>query len=297
MAITDAQLGEPVQELRFDNDIRFTLEAGEQVWLHRSIGGHELHVQAAVGMSPFSEAGKLLSLETTLFGIGAAPINRARLGRFTVNLAYTPAVTVHRQLLVFPLTTVQLHAIEAGRAGDVRFELEVSATLPQAEGYPGAADTTAHFSIARSRWEEQLEQNAPSAAFELAVPYPLHESRRAEPGLALREAQRLITRGHIRGAILEVRRALEWMQHNAGWDHPSSKKLANQCTQSERWWRIQDSLYSQTSGAMHNDAITKTFEYSRAEAETLLAMTAALLRNVPEQLPPSADPDSAEASP
>ncbi|GGQ83051.1 hypothetical protein [Kitasatospora griseola] len=170
-----------------------------------------------------------------------------------------------------------------------RFEVEVSATLPQAAGYPGTALITDQISIARSRWEEQLEQAAPSAAFEMAVPYPLHDSRRAEPGLALREAQRLITSGSIRAAILEVRRVLEWMQHNAGWDNPGSKKLANQCTQSERWWRIQDSLYSQTSGAMHNDAITKSFDYSRAEAETLLAMTAALLRTVPEQLPASAD--------
>ncbi|MFI9588429.1 DUF6308 family protein [Streptomyces sp. NPDC052236] len=34
-------------------------------------------------------------------------------------------------------------------------------------------------------------------------------------------------------------------------------------------------------GALHNDAVTKTFKYDRAETETLLAMTAALLRNVP----------------
>ncbi|MEV7356856.1 hypothetical protein [Kitasatospora sp. NPDC091276] len=47
---------------------------------------------------------------------------------------------------------------------------------------------------------------------------------------------------------------------------------------------------------MHNDAITKSFEYSRAEAETLLAMTAALLRNVPEQLPASADADDTGVS-
>ncbi|MFJ7275132.1 hypothetical protein [Kitasatospora sp. NPDC098663] len=154
-------------------------------------------------------------------------------GRVTVNLAHRPTVTVHRQALVFPLTTAQLRAIEAGRSGDARFEVEVSATLPQAEGYPGTAVITDQISIARSRWEEQLEQTAPSAAFGMAVPYPLHESRRAEPGLALREAQRLITSGHIRAAIPEVRRALEWMQHNAGWDNPGSKKLANQCTQSD----------------------------------------------------------------
>ncbi|WP_329453905.1 hypothetical protein [Streptomyces sp. NBC_01497] len=58
-----------------------------------------------------------------------------------------------------------------------------------------------------------------------------------------------------------------------------------QLNQTERWWRIQDAPYGQTSGVMHDDAVTRDFEYSRAEAETLLAMAADLLRNVPEQLP------------
>jgi hypothetical protein len=134
--------------------------------------------------------------------------------------------------------------------------------------------------IAKSRWEEQIAALGPSSAFEMAVPFPLADEPRAEVGRTLREAQRLITVGEIRASILEVRRALEWIQQNAGWGNPGAKKLAEQCSQSERWWRIQAALYSQTSGAMHNDAITCDFQYSRAEAETLLAMTSALLRNV-----------------
>ncbi|WP_149829211.1 hypothetical protein [Streptomyces tailanensis] len=59
-----------------------------------------------------------------------------------------------------------------------------------------------------------------------------------------------------------------------------AKKLGNQCNQTERWWRIQDALYGQACGALHNDAVTKDFNYDRTEAEALLAMTAALLRNV-----------------
>ncbi|MFE5681471.1 hypothetical protein ACFQ7B_43390 [Streptomyces erythrochromogenes] len=117
------------------------------------------------------------------------------------------------------------------------------------------------------------------------MPYPLGDPQRAEVGRLLREAQRLLTTGEIRASILEIRRALEWIQHNVGWDRPGSKKLASQCNQTERWWRIQEALYSQTSGAMHNDEVTKDFTYDRAEAETLLAMTAALLRNVPATAP------------
>jgi len=276
-----------MQELRFEDDTRFTLQVGEQISLRSTIGGHELHFQAAIGVSPLAEAGKLLALEATLFGFAAPPINRARLGRITANMAYTPVVTVHRQPLVFPLTSLQLHAIEAARNGNVAFEVEVEATLPQAVGYPGTAKVTDRIAIPKSTWEEQVAQVASSASFEMAVPYPLHDSRRAEPGRRLREAQRLITTNQIRGAILEVRLALEWIQQNVGWDDPGCKKLAKQLNQTERWWRIQDALYGQTSGAMHDDAVTRDFNYSRAEAETLLAMTAALLRNVPEQLPDS----------
>jgi hypothetical protein len=272
-----------MQELRFDDDsdIRFTVAvSSDQTWLRRTLGAHELSVQLAVGVSTFAEAGKILALEVDLFGFEATG-QRSRLARTTANLAYTPKVTVHRVNLSFPLTSLQVHAIEEGRTGDVRFEIDLNATLPQAPGYPGSTQDTAYITIAKSRWEQQLAQLGPSAAFEMAVPYPLGDPERDEVGRTLREAQRLLTTGEVRASILEVRRALEWIRDNVDWEVPGPKKLANQCTQTERWWRIQDALYSQTCGALHNDAITKTFKYDRAEAETLLSMTAALLRNVP----------------
>ncbi|MEU6182917.1 MULTISPECIES: hypothetical protein [Streptomyces] len=270
-----------MQELRFDDDIRFTVEvSSDQTWLRRALGAHELSMQLAVGVSPFTEAGKILALEADLFGFEATG-QRSRLARTTVNLAYTPKVTVHRVNLSFPLTSLQVHAIEAGRTGDVRFEIDLNATLPQAPGYPGSAQETAHITIAKSRWEQQLAQLGPSAAFEMAVPYPLGDPERDEVGRTLREAQRLLIANEVRASILEVRRALEWVRENVDWDNPGSRKQASQCNQTERWWRIQDALYSQTCGALHNDAVTKTFKYDRAEAETLLAMTSALLRNVP----------------
>lgn len=273
-----------MQELRFD-DIRFTVAAdSDQTCLRRAVGGHELGVQLAIGVSPFAEAGKILALEADLFGFGTAPVQRSRLGRTTVNLAYTPVVTVHRVNLSFALTSVQVHAIEEGRAGDMRFEIDLNATLPQAAGYPGCAQDTIRISIVKSRWEEQIAQLGPSAAFEMAVPYPLGDPERAEVGRTLRDAQRLLTAGEIRASILEVRRVLEWVQQNVDWDNPGSKKLGSQCNQTERWWRIQDALYGQTCGALHNDAVTKDFVYDRGEAETLLTMTAALLRNVPGKL-------------
>ncbi|WP_037891941.1 hypothetical protein [Streptomyces viridochromogenes] len=139
-------------------------------------------------MSPFIEAGKILALETDLFGFDTTG-QRYRLARTTANLAYTPKITVHRVNLSFPLTSLQLHAIEEGRTGDVRFEIDLSATLPQAPGYPGSAQDTAHITIAKSRWEQQLAQLGPSAAFEMAVPYPLGDPERDEVGRTLRETR------------------------------------------------------------------------------------------------------------
>ncbi|WP_406274845.1 hypothetical protein OH779_40295 [Actinacidiphila glaucinigra] len=223
-------------------------------------------------------------MEADLFGFGAPPAGRSRLSRVTTNLAYTPVVTVHRVNLSFP-TSLQVHAIEDGCAGDVRFEIDLNATLPQASGYPGSTQDTVRITIAKSRWEEQIAQLGPSAVFEMAVPYPLGDPERAEVGRTLREAQRLLTVGEIPAAILQVRRALEWVQQNVDWDNPGSKKLGNQLNQTERWWRIQDALYGQACGALHADAVTKDFVYDRPEAERLLAMTAALMRNVPGKRP------------
>lgn len=271
-----------MQELRFE-DLRFTAESeSDQIWLHRGLGAHELQIQLAVGVTPLKEAGQILALEAGLFGFGAGPSpNGLPLGRFTTSLAFTQVITVHRVKLSFLLTSLQLHAIEEGRAaGDIRFELVLNATLPQAVGYPGCQEAPMHFTIAKSRWEQQIAGLGPSTAFEMAVPYPLGDPGRDAVGRTLREAQRLITTGGTRAAILEVRRALEGIQQLVDWERPG-KKAARECNQTERWWRIQDALYSQSSGALHNDEITRDFNYSRAEAETLLAMTAALMRNVP----------------
>lgn len=132
-----------MRELRF-GDIRFTVEVSRRI----------------------------LALEADLFGFGTVPGQRSRLGRATVNLAYTPVVMVHRVSPSFPLTSLQVYAVEEARAGDVQFEIDLNATLPQAAGYPGCAQDTADQHRER-RWEEQIAQLWPSAAFEMAVQYPL----------------------------------------------------------------------------------------------------------------------------
>jgi hypothetical protein len=67
-----------VHELRFEDNTRFTVEPDEPVSLLRSIGGHELRFQAAIAVSPLTEAGQILALEADLIGHAPAPINEAR---------------------------------------------------------------------------------------------------------------------------------------------------------------------------------------------------------------------------
>ncbi|MFC8278172.1 hypothetical protein ACFUJR_37755 [Streptomyces sp. NPDC057271] len=275
-------LGGMVQELRFDENIRFAVEvSGDQVALRPALGGHELFVPLAVSVPTFVKAGRILALEVDLYGFGAVPGQRSRLARHTTSLPYTEQILIHRLNLSFPLTSRQVYAVDEGRQGDIAFEITLRATLPRASGYPGSTEESLRFTIAKSRWEDQLAQLGPSAAYEMAVPYPLGDPERDKVGRTLREAQRLLNASEILPAILQIRRALEWVQQNCGWDKPAQGKRPRDCSQSERWGRILDSLYSQTSGALHDDEVTRDFDYSRAEAETLLAMTAALLRNVP----------------
>jgi hypothetical protein len=59
------------------------------------------------------------------------------------------------------------------------------------------------------------------------------------------------------------------------------KKDKGERTADERWALIRAAMEDQASGAMHVDPGTKDYKYTRAEVETLIAMTAALLCIVP----------------
>jgi hypothetical protein len=112
-------------------------------------------------------------------------------------------------------------------------------------------------------------------------PFPLDDDPRGAAAQGLREAQRLLHTGEVRASILETRRALDWIEGACGWQWPGQKKEKTQRLQDERWAWIRSALHDQASGALHADAVTRNFDYSAAEAETLISMTAALLRIVP----------------
>ncbi|WP_143659997.1 hypothetical protein [Streptomyces sp. WZ.A104] len=123
------------------NVMRFDAEAGEfvlgvreeSVQLLRGMGTICLQVGLDVKAPSATKAGRFLALQTDLYGI-ANPYQRTLVGRGTEVLAFTPETGVERPVLKFLLTSAQLHAINEARDGDLRMELEVTGTLPQAPG-------------------------------------------------------------------------------------------------------------------------------------------------------------------
>lgn len=265
------------------NVMRFDAEAGEfvldvreeSVQLLRGMGTICLQVGLEVKAPVATKAGRFLALQADLYGIGPS-YQRAFVGRVTEMLSFTPETGVERPVLKYLLTSAQLHAINDAREGDLRMELEVTGTLPQAPGYPGSTTEVLRFSVARSRWVDQITALGPTVAFEMQVPFPLEDDPRAEPARHLRAAQRRLLDNDIDGAILEARQALEWVRLHSGWTWPLNKD-PRQRGQDERWAAIRTAVEDQASGSVHADAVTSAFTYSRDEAKALIAIAAALL--------------------
>ncbi|MGV9318270.1 hypothetical protein [Streptomyces sp. NPDC003660] len=265
------------------NVMRFDAEAGEfvlgvreeSVQLLRGMGTICLQVGLEVKAPVATKAGRFLALQADLYG-GRGSYERMLVGRVTAMLSFTPETGVERPILKFLLTSAQLHAINEARDGDLRMELEVTGTLPQAPGYPGSTTEVLHFSVAKSTWIDQITALGPSVAFEMQVPFPLEDDPRAAPAQHLRAAQRRLLDDDIDGAILEARRALEWIKDHSGWKWPGGKERL-QRLQDERWAWIRFAVEDQTSAAVHKDDVTSAFKYNRDEAKALIAIAAALL--------------------
>ncbi|MFK3734657.1 hypothetical protein ACI2LJ_30825 [Streptomyces sp. NPDC088090] len=250
----------------------------DSLLLVKALGTHTLQLTLDVHVPKAPQAGRVLILETSL----QAPHSNGMpiaLAASHATLAFRPDQrTDHR--FTYTLTNAQLRALEENRSGDLRLEIAVRAVLPQAAAglYPGSSDIRLYLTVAESRWKQQLEGLGPSLAVEMSVPFPAGDDPRREAVQYLLSAQSRVRGADVDGALLDVRRALEYIRENSGWPQPSPKKLPDQLTKEERWAATAKALERQASGALHKDALTKTFTYTREEAETMIAATAALLR-------------------
>lgn len=267
-----------VNQLRFEEGLgSYSVNvAPESVWVLKGVGTHVLQIQLEVGIPQVSEkAGRLLYLETTLYAPeGSGP--RVPLAFAGVSVPFKPDGEVRRPTLYYLITNAQLLALEQRRNGDLRLELQVNGTLPQAaSGFPGATPVTEHISIAESRWRQQLAGLGRTLGAEMLIPFPDDDEPRQAIADFLREAQRLLGGREIDGAMLQVRKALETIKNTSSWNWPGKKKKG-EVTADERWALIRSAMEDQASGAMHVDVGTRDYRYTRAEVEALIAMTAAL---------------------
>ena len=114
----------------------------------------------------------------------------------------------------------------------------------------------------------------------MLIPFPDGDEPRRGVVNFLREAQRLLAGNEIDAAMLQVRKALETIKNTSGWNWLGKKDKGDR-TVEERWALIRAAMEDQASGAMHVDPGTRDHTYIRAEVETLIAMTGALLCVMP----------------
>jgi hypothetical protein len=272
-----------VDQLRFELGLgHYAVSVAENtVWIHKGMGTQYFQIQLQVGIPEVgTQAGRLLCLETVLYAPeGSGP--RVPLAVANVSVAFNPSGETRLPTLQYLITNDQLRALEQRRSGDLRLELQIAGFLPQsASGFPGAPAVTEYIAIAESRWRQQLAGLGRTLGAEMLIPFPEGDQPRQEAGNFLREAQQLLAGNDIDSAMLRVRKALETIKNASSWTWPG-RKTKGDLTAADRWVLIRAAMEDQASGAMHVDPGTKDYKYTRAEAETLIGMTAALLCVMP----------------
>lgn len=187
----------------------------------------------------------------------------------------------------------QLRVIEEERAGKriwLILALQVLQVL-QDEGKPARfAQPTGElsFDIGGGEWAENLEGVEGGTYIELLVPM-VSGADYADAVELLRDARGLLREGNVASAIGQARKALEQVREAYGTQKvfaEAVKKSPRQRTLSERWACMVEDLFSTMSGASHNDAVTRDFEYTREDGQMLITATAGMLKRL------SADRDS-----
>lgn len=270
-----------MDQMRFDKGLgTFSLSvAPESVSISKGMGTHYFQIQLEVGIPQVTKvSGRLLILDTTLYTPTGATGPRMPLASASVSVPFQPEGEVRRPTLNYLITNAQLMALEQQRTNDLRLELQIDGVLAQATtAFPGGTRVTEHISIAESRWRQQLAGLGRTIGAEMLIPFPDDDEPRRAAADFLREAQRLLGGREVDSAMLQVRKALEIVKNAAAWNWPGKKKKG-ELTAGERWALIRAAIEDQASGAMHVDPGTSNYTYTRTEVETLIAMTAALLR-------------------
>jgi hypothetical protein len=183
----------------------------------------------------------------------------------------------------FPLTDNQLRLLDDLRAGnDLLLNLTGTAHMP---GRPEASTANGgdHVRIPASSWTTLIERAQLGVSSTVSISLVGADDAHREAAERLREARQCLNNGDCDSAILKARQAMERAGEIAGW-RAGEGRDHKQWSQAERWFSIMQAAKTQAAGAIHDDPLTKTFVYSRAEAEALIGIAAALLKAAPAPL-------------
>ena len=198
----------------------------------------------------------------------------------------------------FALSTDQLLALDAERntGGDMQLTLRLSGTLLR-ELQVVHPDSTAQlsFTLSVAEWLALLDQAGSEVGITVRVPSPLTddgarapapdgptETSRSQATARLLQARRHLREGRYEDCVATCRRVLENLEALSA--VPSIKSLDTASREdrdaAQRWAALRVDLKSLASAAVHDDAVTRSFTWTRVDAEVVLAMTAAVAAKV-----------------
>lgn len=232
----------------------------------------------------------------------------------------TPAVRQGEVRLVGFATDEQLRVIEqVRRGGDLWVTLRLSVSSaewdsdsspprPDRDGplLPEGAEVTFDRPLLRSRsgelrfdigageWGAQMERVQAGAFVEVLVPLGGGEEHATAVG-RLRKARELLRENKVDEALGQARQALEPVRDWYGTTktvgaarkrerdaQTADERDPRRRTLEDRWAFMVEDLYATLSGALHDDEVTKTFEYGRADGVALVAAVAGMLGRMAE---------------
>jgi hypothetical protein len=199
--------------------------------------------------------------------------------------------------LVVGLTDAQLLALDAERHdGPLRLQIDLTGTLVHVPaGVHPSMDASLTLITQPEAWLKNLDQIGSDLGILIRVPSPLTEpgaiptpptgagqvavASRSQATARLRQARTEVGNGQYENSVATCRLVLDSLGLLA--PLPSAKsvfdKKAQDRSQDERWAAIQHNVHSLSSGAHHDDTLTRGFTWSRPDAEAVLAITSCLV--------------------
>ncbi|WP_029290304.1 hypothetical protein [Cellulomonas sp. HZM] len=186
--------------------------------------------------------------------------------------------------LALTLSDHQVLSLAQTERLDLDLQLELIATL-LGEAVPPAVQSV-QYRIPGRHWAELTERLGTHVGMYVRVPVPGFGEDDAHGDAApllrravdrLQQAKTLRANRDWERCVGACRNVLELLRSTAGIPRASGLPARQERSKDERWAALFDDAWSLTSAANHDDAVTSQFRWSRADADAVLAVTAALL--------------------